>query len=130
MAKEAIDEEGVGPLERGRNRYQQKNYSGALDAFTEVSVCPGSSFDQVCLSILLTWISKFDRILFEIIKVQSIAQLDTDYIQAITLSTGHLLITALDARAAAYEKLQQLQPALRDAKRIIDLKPELSKVRS
>jgi hypothetical protein len=76
MAKEAIDEEGVGPLERGRNRYQQKNYSGALEAFAEVSVCPGSRFDptcQDCPSILLTWISKFDQVLFVFIKAQSIA---------------------------------------------------------
>jgi F-box/TPR repeat protein Pof3 len=31
------DEEGMGPMERGRNRYQKKHYSGALQAFTEVS---------------------------------------------------------------------------------------------
>ena len=53
---------------------------------------------------------------------------DANCFQAISCSTGHLLITALDARAAAYEKVEQLQPALRDAKRIIDLKPELAKV--
>jgi hypothetical protein len=29
-------EEGIGPLERGRRRYRQKDYSGALEAFTEV----------------------------------------------------------------------------------------------
>jgi hypothetical protein len=36
MAPPAADEEGMGPLERGRRRYQQKDYSGALSAFTEV----------------------------------------------------------------------------------------------
>jgi F-box/TPR repeat protein Pof3 len=41
-----------------------------------------------------------------------------------------MLLTALDYRAAAHEKLQQLQPALLDAKRMIDLKPDLSKVKS
>lgn len=39
-----------------------------------------------------------------------------------------MLLTALDYRAATYEKLQQLQSALLDAKRMIDLKPDLSKV--
>jgi hypothetical protein len=33
-------EEGMGPLERGRRRYQQKDYSGALEAFTEVGSVP------------------------------------------------------------------------------------------
>ncbi|RDL39130.1 uncharacterized protein BP5553_03470 [Venustampulla echinocandica] len=81
MVNSAADEEGLGPVERGRKRYYQKDYAGALTAFTE----------------------------------------------AVNTSTGHLLLTALDHRAAAYEKLQQLQPALRDAKRMIDLKPEISK---
>jgi hypothetical protein len=36
MAKIAADEEGIGPLERGRGRYLQKDYPGALSAFTEV----------------------------------------------------------------------------------------------
>jgi hypothetical protein len=44
------------------------------------------------------------------------------------MSSGHMLLTALDHRAAAQEKLQQFQPALLDAKRMIDLKPELAKV--
>jgi hypothetical protein len=30
------DEEGMGPLERGRRRYQKKDFAGALEAFTEV----------------------------------------------------------------------------------------------
>ena len=30
----------MGPLERGRRRYQQKDYSGALEAFTEVGSVP------------------------------------------------------------------------------------------
>jgi hypothetical protein len=33
-------EEGMGPLERGRRRYQQKDYPGALEAFTEVGSVP------------------------------------------------------------------------------------------
>lgn len=44
------------------------------------------------------------------------------------MSTGHMLLKALDHRAAAHEKLLQFQPALQDAKRMIELKPELSKV--
>jgi hypothetical protein len=44
------------------------------------------------------------------------------------MSTGHLLLTALDHRAAAYEKLRQFKPALKDAKRMIETKPEISKV--
>ncbi|PQE21115.1 f-box domain protein [Rutstroemia sp. NJR-2017a WRK4] len=75
------DEEGMGPMEKGRNRYQKKHYAGALQAFTE----------------------------------------------AVRMSTGHMLLTALDHRAATYEKLEQLQPALKDAKQMIELKPELSK---
>jgi hypothetical protein len=31
------DEEGMGPAERGIKRYKQKNYRGALEAFTEAS---------------------------------------------------------------------------------------------
>jgi len=37
-------------------------------------------------------------------------------------------LNALDARAATYEKLGDLQPALRDAKKMIDEMPKLSKV--
>jgi hypothetical protein len=44
------------------------------------------------------------------------------------MSSDHLLLDALNHRVAAYEKLHQLQPALRDAKRMIELKPCLSKV--
>ncbi|TVY36460.1 F-box/TPR repeat protein [Lachnellula subtilissima] len=82
MAPPIADEEGMGPLERGRRRYQQKDYSGSLSAFTE----------------------------------------------AVNMSSGHMKLTALDHRAAAQEKLQKFQPALSDAKRMIDLKPALSKV--
>lgn len=74
-------EEGMGPLEKGRHRYQKKNYQGALVAFTE----------------------------------------------AVKISTGHLLLTALNHRAATFEKLDQLQSALKDAKEMLELKPELSK---
>jgi hypothetical protein len=31
------DEEGIGPLELGRKRYQKKDYKAALDAFTKVT---------------------------------------------------------------------------------------------
>jgi hypothetical protein len=31
------DEDGMGPLERGRKRYQEKDYKGAVEAFTDVS---------------------------------------------------------------------------------------------
>ncbi|CAD6442566.1 fd57b06a-c007-4f58-984c-0eddc6bd36af [Sclerotinia trifoliorum] len=75
------EEEGVGPLEKGRHRYQKQNYQGALIAFTE----------------------------------------------AVRISTGHILLTALDHRAATFEKLDQLQSALKDAKEMLELKPELSK---
>ncbi|KAI9644137.1 hypothetical protein NHQ30_007490 [Ciborinia camelliae] len=75
------EEEGMGPLEKGRHRYQKKNYQGALVAFTE----------------------------------------------AVKISTGHILLTALDHRAATFEKLDQLQSALKDAKEMLELKPELSK---
>ncbi|KAF7947238.1 uncharacterized protein EAE97_004487 [Botrytis byssoidea] len=75
------EEEGMGPLEKGRHRYQKKNYQGALTAFAE----------------------------------------------AVKISTGYLLLTALDHRAATYEKLDLLQPALKDAKEMLELKPELSK---
>lgn len=44
------------------------------------------------------------------------------------MSSGYMKLTALDHRAAAQEKLEQFQPALSDAKKMIDLKPELSKV--
>ncbi|KAJ8062448.1 hypothetical protein OCU04_008986 [Sclerotinia nivalis] len=47
--------------------------------------------------------------------------------QAVKISTGHLLLTALDHRAATFEKLDQLQSALKDAKEMLELKPELSK---
>jgi hypothetical protein len=36
MAGHSIHEEGMGPLERGRSRYQQRNWSGAVEAFSEV----------------------------------------------------------------------------------------------
>ncbi|KAF7874067.1 hypothetical protein EAF04_002739 [Stromatinia cepivora] len=75
------EEEGMGPLVKGRHRYQKKNYQGALMAFTE----------------------------------------------AVEISTGHLLLAALDHRAATFEKLDQLQSALKDAKEMLELKPELSK---
>jgi hypothetical protein len=38
MNKISVDEEGVGPLERGRRLYQQKDYPGALKAFSDVGL--------------------------------------------------------------------------------------------
>jgi F-box/TPR repeat protein Pof3 len=48
--------------------------------------------------------------------------------QGIKISTGNILLTALDHRAATFEKLNELQPALKDAKEMIELKPGLAKV--
>lgn len=39
-----------------------------------------------------------------------------------------MLLTALDHRAATYEKLEQLKLALRDSREMIELKPEFAKV--
>lgn len=36
MSKQSADEGWMGPLERGRGRYQRKDYAGALAAFKEV----------------------------------------------------------------------------------------------
>jgi tetratricopeptide (TPR) repeat protein len=83
MSNRSHGEEGIGPLERGRGRYSQKDYVGALAAFKE----------------------------------------------AVEITTGNLLLTALDHRAATYEKLNKLQAALRDSKEMIDLKPDFAKVR-
>lgn len=48
--------------------------------------------------------------------------------QAIQGSTEHLLMNALDNRAACFEKLGRHKAALRDAKRMIEILPKLSKV--
>jgi hypothetical protein len=40
MARIRNDEEGVNPLERGRRLYQQKDYTGALEAFSNVGPRP------------------------------------------------------------------------------------------
>ena len=37
MSKQNVDEEGMGPLQRGRGRYDNKEYDAALEAFNEVS---------------------------------------------------------------------------------------------
>ena len=39
-----------------------------------------------------------------------------------------MLLSALDSRAATYEKLEQLMPALRDGKAMIEMKPKMPKV--
>lgn len=108
MAQPTLGEEGMGPLEKGRHRYSKKDYPGALSAFTDVGLHqPGTSHlahESYCIS---------DSMLV---------------LQVINISTSHILLTALDHRAATYEKLKQLQPALRDAKRMIDLMPETPKV--
>ena len=36
MLKARVDEKGMGPLERGRGRYQRKEYDLALQAFSQV----------------------------------------------------------------------------------------------
>lgn len=36
MDQQTADEDGMAPLERGRRRYQMKEYEGALGAFGEV----------------------------------------------------------------------------------------------
>jgi F-box/TPR repeat protein Pof3 len=46
----------------------------------------------------------------------------------VEISSDHILLNALDNRAATYEKLGQLQLALRDAKEMIDRMPKVSKV--
>jgi F-box/TPR repeat protein Pof3 len=48
--------------------------------------------------------------------------------QAIQGSTEHLLLNALDNRAACFEKLGKYKQALRDAKCMIESMPKLSKV--
>ncbi|KAH8811917.1 hypothetical protein F5884DRAFT_750254 [Xylogone sp. PMI_703] len=48
------------------------------------------------------------------------------FTEAVTSSTGFLLNNALDLRAATYEKLGELKPALKDAKQMIELCPDLS----
>lgn len=70
------------PLSVGRSCYKQKDYEGALEAFTE----------------------------------------------GIKISTDHIRLTALDHRAATFEKLNRLQAGLRDAKEMIEMKPGLAKV--
>ncbi|KAH7350943.1 hypothetical protein BKA65DRAFT_549929 [Rhexocercosporidium sp. MPI-PUGE-AT-0058] len=81
MAGQVDKEEGMSPMERGRFRYKQKDYNGALKAFSE----------------------------------------------AVASSTDHMLLTALDSRAATYEKLEFYLSALRDGKAMIEMKPKLSK---
>lgn len=49
------------------------------------------------------------------------------FTEAANSTSQHLLLNALDARAATYEKLGDLQPALRDAKKMIDEMPAISK---
>jgi F-box/TPR repeat protein Pof3 len=46
----------------------------------------------------------------------------------VNISTDYLLLEALDKRAATHVKMNELQLALRDAKKMIELKPSLSKV--
>ena len=38
MSKQRVDEEGMGPLERGRGRYQQQDYDSALHFFNDVGI--------------------------------------------------------------------------------------------
>jgi hypothetical protein len=48
MSTPAADEEGLGPMERGRHRYAKANYAGALVAFTEVCISRSSDPLQLC----------------------------------------------------------------------------------
>jgi hypothetical protein len=43
MVTPAADEEGMGPMEKGRHRYAKGDYAGALAAFTEVCFSQSSS---------------------------------------------------------------------------------------
>lgn len=38
MLEKRLEEEGMGPLEIGRRRYQKGDFKGALEGFTEVSI--------------------------------------------------------------------------------------------
>jgi hypothetical protein len=38
MSKQRFDEEAIGPLERGRGRYQQQDYDSALQFFNDVGI--------------------------------------------------------------------------------------------
>ena len=118
MGRERSDEEGLGPLERGRSRYQRKDYEGALSAFSEVSVLPLKRKLIHMHSIVQTppCFGKFR------------GYAEVDWKQAVKISEESLLLTALDHRAAAYEKLNQLQSALRDAKQMLEVKPDRAKV--
>lgn len=68
------------------------------------------------------------RLKFNFENINELETKESNLSQAIEMSSDNLLLTAWDHRAACYEKLQQYQPALKDAKRMIDLKPECSKV--
>ena len=48
MARKTDQEEGMNAIERGRFRYKQKDYDGALEAFSEVC----TNFD---LSAKISW---------------------------------------------------------------------------
>lgn len=48
--------------------------------------------------------------------------------KAVRISSSHLLLQALDHRAGTYEKLDQLQAALRDSHQMLKLKPDSAKV--
>jgi F-box/TPR repeat protein Pof3 len=51
------------------------------------------------------------------------------FTNAIEQSSGSLHLDALDHRAATLEKLGDFKAALKDSKRIMDLQPDVAKVR-
>ncbi|KAE8445648.1 hypothetical protein EG329_012945 [Mollisiaceae sp. DMI_Dod_QoI] len=107
-------EEGLSAAEKGRQRYAQKDYEGALEAFSEKrhSFVASDSQRAVSLDLVGTGCGHL---------------IHTSDAQAIELSTQHLLLNALDNRAATFEKLDRLRAALRDAKRMIEVMPAFSK---
>lgn len=84
----------------GRAKYQVKDYAAALRAFNQVSP-------------------------FIVFQTEGRR---ANQSQAVDESTDFILFQALEYRAATFEKLNDLQSALKDARRMITSKPELAKV--
>lgn len=107
----------MNPLERGAKRYRDKKYESALEAFDEVT------------SFLQSWFLFF---FFLLISENPVLQISiqvhpTKQTQAVKVSTGHILVTALDHRAATYEKMREYKKALKDAKAMIEEQPACAK---
>ena len=130
-AKIPRDEEGVNPLERGRRLYQQKDYTGALEAFSDVGAFLSGLYAQgpsMIAARSLHGLKILYNSIFYLLTWPNKLKYTDQASQAIKLSSGSLLLTALDHRAASYEKLNKLQAALRDSKEMIELNPDLAKV--